>query len=409
MTQRPYDSDDFWTWVEAHADADPTRLRLSAAGDKSGIDVSAAITQVECRQRYRRKLGVTLGSFARFYFASVLAGEQSTSDTLAAFHSRLVHDKDVVVDLTAGLGNDALRLARVADNVTAVERNADLVDALNYNARGLGISNLRTVHGDARQCASSLTGTVAFIDPARRAADGSRVYGLADCEPDVTSMLPDLRRSFKRLIIKASPMLDITQTIESLGTACDIYLIGTTTECKELLADVSLADTTVVEPVIHAVTLTANGDIVDFDFTRRHEVDATASIATRRPVVGDILYLPYPATMKAAPVKLLSQQFGLEKFHPNTHLYFGAADRPVADFPGEALRIIDVIPWQSKNIKRLKSRYPRLNVTVRNFGMSADALRKKTGVCDGEPLRLFGIGLGSGPSDRLLVVTSPSD
>jgi hypothetical protein len=50
-----------------------------------------------------------------------------------------------------------------------------------------------------------------------------------------------------------------------------------------------------------------------------------------------------------------------------------------------------VIDWQSKNIKRVKSEYAKIDVAVRNFGMTADALRAKLGVKQGGDRRLLGV------------------
>lgn len=409
MTNESYTDPTFWQWVNAHIGDDPSRLRL-ASHPKTGFDISEAVTQVECRNRFGKKLARTLTDFPDFYFPSTLAGEQSTSDALADYHTRYVRPDDVLVDLTAGLGIDVLHLARVADTAVAVERNPSLCRALEYNAKGLGVANLSVMNGDCRELVSELSGSVAFIDPARRAADGSRVFGLADCEPDVTALLPKLADHFDRLIVKASPMLDIARTIADLPGTTDVIALGTSTECKELDILVALKEQgNAAEPTIRAVTILPDGQISEFRFTRSEEAETGVIQARRKPTAADLLYVPYPSVMKAAPVKLLSSRFGLAKFHSNTHLYFGPADSAATGFPGEVLQIVDVIPWQSKNLKRLKNTYPNVTVTVRNFGMTADALRAKLGVREGGPerLRLFGIGLGNDHTDRILVIARP--
>lgn len=397
----------FWDWVRNHAGDDVSRLRLSSV--KEDFDIAEAITQIECRQRFGKKLADTLSRFSDFFFPSTLSGEQATGDLAASFHSRLVNPDDTLVDLTSGLGIDVLHLARVVSRATAVERNPALCDALKYNAEGLNIRNIDVVSGDCRVLAETLKGSVAFIDPARRADDGSRVFSLAECEPDVVAMLPTLAQNFGRLIVKASPMLDIAHTVSLLEGTREVYAIGTPTECKELVITVDLSTSQTAQVKINAVTLFPDGRILEFPFTKEEEDSAVSIQSDKGPRKGDILYVPYPATMKAAPVRILSQRFGLYKFHPNTHLYFGAPNQREDGFPGEQLEIIDVIPWQSKNIKRFKSTYPKIAVSVRNFGMSADALRTKLGVREGGStgLRLFGIGLGNSHTDRLLIVAQP--
>ena len=405
MSNTSYNSPEFWHWVKSHITDVPTKLRL-AGRTETDFDLSAAITQIECRQRFGKKLNETLSVFPEFYFPSTLSGEQSTGDLLAEFHRTLVGKDDILVDFTAGLGIDVMHLAKSVKSATAVEKNDALCDALKYNASGLGIENITVLEGDARELVDYLSGTVAYIDPARRAGDGSRVFGLRDCEPDILEMMPSFKKNFKRLIVKASPMLDITHTLEDIPCATDIYIIGTNTECKELVVSCDLQQNITTDAVIHAVTLFRDGSKNEFVFTRQEEADTLSAKVNRMPTTKDVLYIPYPATMKAAPVKLLAERFGVEKFHSNTHLYFGPENDMAKGFPGEILKIVDVIPWQSKNLKRLKSTYPNIMVSVRNFGMSAEALRAKLGVKESGDchLRLFGIGLGNDHKDRLLIV-----
>ena len=400
---------EFWNWVNHHLHEDPSRLRL-ASHKETGIDIPEAIIQIECRARFGKKLAKTLEDFPEFYFPGTLAGEQSTSDALARFHAGLIKKEDICVDMTAGLGIDAMHLAKICQSLTAIERNEKLCDALIYNAQGLKIRNIEVRYGDSTELLSELKGTVIFIDPARRDSDGRRVYGLQDCEPNVISIQETFRNNFKRCIIKASPMLDVTQTINDLQPyVSDIYAIGTTTECKELVVCLDYTNDPKEETTIHAVTISASGKINEFSFLRSQETNATIKVLKALPKEGDLLYIPYPATMKAAPVKLLSEKFDLYKFHANTHLYFSNENAEALTFPGEILKIVDVIPWQSKNLKRLKTRYPNLSISVRNFGMTAEALRIKLGVKEGgkDRLRLFGIGLGKDHTDKVLIVAQP--
>lgn len=416
MTKADYHSPEFWEWVQKHKGQDTARLRLASRAD-ANIDVHSAITQVDCRNRYGRKIGETLERFPQFYFPSELAGEQCTSDRLATFHCNYVDADDVLVDLTAGLGIDVLHMAEKVKKAVAVELNTALAYALRYNAEGLGISNLKVVQGDCRDLLPEIDGTIAFIDPARRAPDGSRTFALTDCSPDITAMMPSMSKKFKRVVVKMSPMLDVTEVCKSLPCITSVYILGTATECKEIdiIMDFTSSESgseeekSTREPVIHAVTLFADGTYNDFCFYRsdEHNLPEGGNISAA-PKVGETLFVPYPSVMKAAPFNLLANRFGVAKFHANTHLYFGKVTEQSLGFPGERLEIADVVPWQSKYLKRFKSRYPNVAVTARNFGMSAEALRMKLGVREGgnaPRFRLFGIGLGKDHRDRLLIVT----
>ena len=123
------------------------------------------------------------------------------------------------------------------------------------------------------------------------------------------------------------------------------------------------------------------------------------------PEPGDVLFEPWPALMKAAPLKLLSQRYGLTKLAANTQLYFTKKQAvPSAVLPGNCLDIIAVLPYSSSEIKRFARRWPKASVTARNFGVQADVLRRKLGVRDGGDVRVFAVSDNRG--ERRLIVAS---
>ncbi len=392
---------DFWQFVFDNINSDPQALRLKYYGKQlPGIDINLAITQIECRKKYESKLRDLLDAAKYFMFPSELAGEQSTSCQLAQWHLSLVPEGATVVDLTAGLGVDAFTMAMAGHKVHAIEIDEKRSKALMHNAQALELDDKITI--EYADCATALHGKydVAFIDPSRRAADGSRVYALNECQPDVVSMLPLIREHADTLIIKASPMLDITRMAAQLPGCTRIIALGNTRECKELVAVVDLRSMEIGNYSVSATTL-CHDSTIEFDFTPMAEREAVCEYGMNR--LAFYLYEPYPATMKAAPFKLLSNEFGLLKVSANTHLY--TSNDIVEGFPGEVLEIWKVLSYQSKHIKTLRLEFPQINVTTRNFDISSDALRKKLKVKDGGELRLFGFNDQHG--NPLMAVARP--
>ncbi len=391
-----YANTDFWKWVEANLKADPTALRLKYHNKSPGdFDIDAAVRQVECRQRFGKKLNTTLAANPHFLFPTELSGEQCTSDALASWHASLIPAGSTMVDLTAGLGIDAIHCAKMCTKVVAVERNSIVAQVLSLNAPEI------EVHcDDCRDFVKNHTGDkfdVAFIDPARRAADGSRLYDMADCEPDVLKMLSDIKRIANHLIIKLSPMLDINRTLSSLPSAHRITALGTTTECKELVIEI---DFTSAKPSsgsgIRAVTIGKSG----FSFTQAEEVRTEATYS--EPEAGMWLYEPYPAVMKAGCYNLLCRHFDVQAVAPNTHIYLSG--KPVNNFPGTEWKIIEVLPFASKHIKRLARRYPRIDIATRNFPMPAATLMQRLKVRQGSEFRLM--ALTSRTGEALLIISA---
>ncbi len=401
-------NDDFFRWIEEHHNENPAVLRLKWAGRPLPFDLDAALTQIECRKKCAGKLSDTLGASPRFYFPSILSAEQSTSDRLASFHSSLIPEGGSIVDLTSGLGIDALHFASRAAEVTACERNKTLVDALNYNAGQLHLSDtLKCISGDCSELATEWADNghrfdCAFIDPARRAADGSRVYALAECEPDVISLLPVLSKIAGLLVIKMSPMLDITHTDKELGEkASAIIALGTPAECKELIALIDLGNPRPAGTslLIEATTLTAAGSACTISFTASEEKDAECQSGEAK--AGDYIYEAWPAVMKSGAGRLLAARFGLRTFHANTRLYHSGNLKD--DFPGDIFEVQEVLPYASRVIKRFARKYPQISVAARNFGISADELRTRLGTKEGSgTLRVYGLTDARG--ERILIV-----
>lgn len=371
----------FFNHLDRAAGSDPVRYMLA---NKGAYDRAGEIAvQLECRGKMGKKLPREL-SGPRFYFPSVLAAEQATSDILADFHASLISPGSSVLDMTAGLGIDAMRFATRASRVTAVECQAALAEALLFNAAEAGIENITVVEADSTVWLESSDGRwdYIYIDPHRRGEGGERVFNLTHCAPDVTALLPLLKERCRTLIIKASPMLDISRTLLDLPGTGAIYVTGTATECKEIVA-VDDFDNPVEEPDKAGITIYTPE--YGMTFTRAEE--AAAPVEYGVPSAGGYLFEPGPTTMKAAPWRLLSSRFGIKKLAPNTHLY--TSDKPVAGFPGTVRRIIEVLPYASSVIKRLASRYPKAEVAVRNFDTSADKLRTKLGVKNGSAVRII--------------------
>lgn len=430
-------NDEFWKFVENNLNSDPSALRLKYHGKAGiGFDVGFAITQIECRRKFSKKLAATLSEFPRFIFPSVLAGEQATSDRFAQFHASILKqikpssDKRLrVADLTAGLGIDVFHIARFAYEVVAIELDSERADCLRHNAKGLSSGNVKVIEGD---CCKFLEDDsigrfdALFIDPARRAADGSRVYALSDCQPDVVSLMPKMLRISDCIIIKMSPMLDISQVLRELPSTSRIIALGSTTDCRELVAVVDPEERT---GKIEAVTLTENGSKT---FTIDLAVESKIDLAVEskiylaaeseedpelpgasfgNPTVGDMLVEPYPAVMKVGYWQTFANRYGLKMLSSNSHLFLKkkseiSFESTVSEkVPAVMLEVLEVFPYQSKIIKRFKKEYPKISITCRNFDIAPEMLRKKLGVADGGSLRLFATKDSSG--SPLLIVARP--
>ena len=373
-------------FVAAHAKDDPAALMLKYSSEAEGFDVGLAVTQIECRRRTAAKLPSFLKN-PHFFFPSKLASEQASDEAVARFHASLVGEDERCADLTGGLGIDAMTIAAKCRSMDAYELDSDKSAALRHNAAVMGLENMRVLPaGDSLRILAEGDDSydVIFIDPARRDGADKRTYAFSDCTPDVTAAMPLIMSRCNRLIIKASPMLDITDCLRRLPNLARICSVARKGECKEVL--------TVVERDYSGSLLIEAVDILAHDSLVRH-------VAASEPVVDELvdfpldaeplyLYEPNAAVMKLGQLAALTRSFpGLKKCDRNTNLYLSRELFP--DFPGRRLRVENVCRLSDKNLKTIAGE--KINVVTRNFPLSPEQLRKRLKIKDGgDPRFLYG-------------------
>lgn len=376
-------SDDIRRWIADNSTADVSALRLRHHGHS---DLMHAILQIEARRKCASKLADTLRCDA-FQFPDMIAAEQSTSDALAAIHSSIIGDASTVADLTCGLGIDSFHFAADGRKVTAIERRPEAAAAAVANACALRLSDrMEVICTDSTEWLADTAATFdcIFIDPARRDNLGRRCYSLSDCSPDVGALLPQLRAHTGKVVVKASPMLDAEAVAHQLQQVSDIYLIGTATECKELVAVVDFSLPAGTPFRLHAVTVTrgATSHITIGDDTHATAMPYVA------PETGMVIYEPYPALMKAGHYRWIADRYNVTAPDPNTHLFL--SDRPI-DFPGKAYKIVESMDFDKRAVKEIASQRIKANVATRNFPLDAPSLARRLKISEGGDMHLYGI------------------
>ena len=216
--------------------------------------------------------------------------------------------------------------------------------------------------------------TCIYLDPARRDNHGGKVFRIEDCTPNIIDMLPLLQQKSTLLMIKLSPMLDITAALRSLGEGWQVHVVAVRNEVKELLFIKSWRGS----DGLGGSYLTAANYTQDhwqtLSFTLEEEQNAQVNYwhSTDAP---RYLYEPNAAILKAAAFRFVSEHFRLAKLAPNTHLY--AADHLLTDFPGRVWEVVS--PLTSSMLKHLPDtiRERGASILTRNYPLSADQLRKK--------------------------------
>lgn len=323
-------------------------------------------------------------------FSDSLPLEQCSSEATARYKTSILPENvRSIADLTGGLGVDFAFLAAGKTKALYVERRADLAAIASLNFKSLGLTEAQVLHGDGPSMLNEHFDLL-YLDPARRDAKGGKVVALGDCEPDIAALKPKLLQYATMVLVKLSPMLDISLALQELPETTEIHVVSVDGECKELLFLLS-AENNAQEPRIHCVNLRGNGLDQRFEFSRNEEQHAICRLADKPQ---HYLYEPNASVLKAGAFSILTQAFDLHKLHPNSHLY--TSETLVVDFPGRAFSVESVFSAHFKDLKTHLAGLTKANITTRNYPDSVADLRKKTKLKEGGDTYLFATTLQDG-------------
>lgn len=435
--------EEYLKFITDHEHSDVNALRLQYHGKSMPFSVDDACMQIEMRRKTAGKLPWFLHN-PGFRFGTAQSAEQATNQNVALFHAFLIGRNRRVLDMTAGLGIDAMTIALRGNHVTAYELETERVEALRHNADIPGIDELTVVKGDSVRHLQQNEDHYdwIFVDPARRDSGNNRCFLLQDSLPDVVSYQELLLAHADNVLIKASPLLDITQTLRDFNNVRSIIILSYKNEVKEVLIHLARGSASIspaslgsashghasigpssplsfsaepegevkssFSPLIQAIDLAdstsafpAGAPAVRFRFIAGSSTEATISYASSAAIAqGMYLYEAGAAMRKLqcasqicvrySDIKSLAKDSGLfvsEKLH--------------ADFPGRTCTVKAIL--SAKQLKALKD--SRCRIVSSCYPMSAADLRKKYRLKEGEDMTLYATTTRDGSRMMILATT----
>lgn len=474
------DMDSFEKFIVENGNADTVRLVMACKewpvpedAELAELDAkSLAVNTIEGRRRLRKKLPEWVACTGLVYPSSLCAEQCSSSDTArykalivrrfineyvgavtsmvgepcrttgSATENKMVTEPAEVTigtrktgriaDLTGGLGVDSWAFSEVAEEVLYNEMNPALAAAARHNFKALGVTNIFIKNSEATP--DSIKGIfgdfrpdVIFLDPARRDSAGKKVFLLEDCSPDVLKILPELFGISRFVLLKLSPMADITMAVERLDRTYEEYLekasgkgwngqwvrevhvVASGGECKELLI---LLDGEWNEG--YSLTCREDGKTLTF----KPEEITKAKAGYPDSTFARIIFEPGKSLTKAGVSNAICERFGLVKLARFTHLYTISEPlsdseseqrtAPLKDF-GKVFYVKEILPLNKSSMKDVGKRYPHSEVSAKNIPMSSDELRTRLKVKSGDDAHIFGVRIETPYNeDNYLIVTEPS-
>lgn len=362
-------------FINENLNADIAKL-LFKGSPFEHITTQELVGQIEAKKRAEHKLP-TWFKTSNIYYPEKLNIEQSSSEITAHYKANIISGMSII-DISGGYGVDTYYFSKKFKEVTHCEISEGLSSIANHNFEMLGTENIISISDDGITYLKNTEKQFDWIyaDPSRRNEIKGKVFMLQDCEPNIPENMETLLQYSHHILIKTSPMLDISKALTELRFTKEVHILAVQNEVKELLF--LLEKNYQKEIRIKAINI--QKEVIDsFESIYKNDVDASFSLPQT------YLYEPNSAIMKAGLFNEVSHQLKLHKLHNNSHLY---TSNELINFPGRSFKINRIIPYSTKEIRK---HIPLLkaNVTVRNFPESVAQIRKKTKLKEGGSDYLF--------------------
>lgn len=329
------------------------------------------LNQIASKNKAKEKLPTW---FAHKYilYPSKISIEQTSSEKTAKYKASLINGV-TLIDLTGGFGVDDFYFAQKFNKVVHCEINEELSKIVRHNYQILEQRNIECYHGDSLEILKTLNQhwSWIYIDPSRRSDVKGKVFMLKDCLPNVPNLLETYFGFSDNILVKTAPILDITAGLSELKSVKTIHIIALDNEVKELLWDIEKDYSGPI--TLNAVAIAKDTTEVFSVIYGESDVKANYSLPKK------YLYEPNAAMMKTGAFEAIGVHYNLEKLHQHSHLYTSDIE---IDFPGRKFEIKAMHPFEKTEIKKhLEGK--KMNVTIRNFPISVEEIRKKWKIKEG--------------------------
>lgn len=319
-----------------------TGLRKTYSPEQAG----ALLEMARLRQKAAGKFDADA---ARMFFTRA-ALEQASDPRIRRYRAGLVGAAQVL-DFCCGIGSDALAFAAAGAQVTGVDHDPVRVAIAGHNAGVLGLADrAEFVVGDVADYDPS-GAEVIFFDPARRDADGDRIFDVERYEPPLSLIR---RWSAPRVIVKLSPGVQLEQLAAYRG-----------------MIEFMSVDGDLKEAVLHTGSVTRVGGrtratLLHGDSISHWDHDPeSATPPLSQPQAW--LVEPDPALLRAGLVQAVAAHFDGAMLD-ETIAYFTCAHQPISAWV-RAWQIVDWMPFNLKKLRAYLREHQVGNVTVKKRGV----------------------------------------
>jgi hypothetical protein len=270
-------------------------------------------------------------------------------------------------------------LAQAFGKMQYVERQKELYENAVHNFQQLPQKHAIKCHClDAATFLQQLTTVqdLIYIDPSRRNEQNQKMITLTDSSPNVIALQEIMAQKAKKCVIKASPMIDIKQSLQQLRHVNCVYTIAIENELKEVLFEINYEKQT---PEMQFVAIDLGKNEIEknvlnsVSFLEDEERYAEVQLGE----VQQYLYEPSVSILKTGAFKWVAHHYGLQKLHTHTHFY--THQQLVPHFLGRIFEVKQVVKYNKKEVLAALPQ-PKANIIARNFPDSPEQIAQKLGI-----------------------------
>ena len=367
-------SSDIQNYINQNINSDLNKLLLKKS-QFSDVTMQEIVQQIKGRKTAEKKFPFLTKE--GIVFPPNLNLEQASSQSTAEYKAQNLKGKSFL-DLTCGFGIDAYFLSKNFDEVTLIEQNPELISLVESNWKTLGRKahfinkNLEEFLENLRQAQIDNFNKfdVVYLDPARRDQQNKKKFLLEDLSPNVLEIQEKLHSITDKIIVKLSPLIDISYLISELKNITEIQIIAVRNEVKELVLIIENNQSTDNQQptTIKCINLESNEPEFSFNFNDEKSAKSEFSESSK------FLFIPNNSILKAGAFNIISEKFGLKKLHPNTHFY--TSEHNIENFPGRVLQIEKI---EAKDLKKGE----KYNIVSKNYPLKPEEIKKKYKLNDG--------------------------
>ena len=374
-------------FINEHLNSNITKMILSGSPFED-VSVQELANQIISKLKSESKIPTWFVT-KNIYYPPKVNIEQTSSEITANYKSKLIKG-ETIVDITGGFGIDCFYFSKQFKEVIHCEVNEVLSTIVKHNYEQLKINNVITFSGNGINYLknSKETYDAIYIDPSRRSESKGKVFLLQDCIPNVPENIDFLFTKTNQILIKNSPILDITSAINELKFVKEIHIVAIKNEVKELLF---LLEKDYRKSITIKTVNKSKKNIQLFNFKYKEKTRSTYSI----PLT--YLYEPNSAILKSGGFHQICNQLDVFKIQEHSHIY---TSNQRINFPGRIFKIEQIFPYHKKKMKSLLKEN-KANITIRNFPKTVAQIRKETKIKEGGDSYLFFTKLNT---DELVVI-----